>query len=281
MRHALGSAGTQASGVWAFLRDGAMSKQLHAGKAATNGLLAAYLACDGFTAAARILEGQAGLGAAMSEDADVMRLVAGLETYPPHWKVLETSLTYHASCRHTHPAADALLHIMRTRALAASDLASVRVRTYRAAAEVLGSVGVPRTPHQAKCSLGTVLALIALHGRAGVADFDADMLRSPDVRALAERVTMEVDDAVDAAYPARWGAIVAVNTVDGQTFSARIDEPKGDPGNPLTTQEVEDKFRALVSFNGDLTPRDATTIIARVHALDRVDNLDDLCREVG
>jgi len=134
--------------------------------------------------------------------------------------------------------------------------------TLGAAAEVLGSVGVPRTAQQAKFSLGTVLALIALRGRAGVADFDAAMLRSLDVRVLVERVTMEVDDAVDAAYPARWGAIVEVDTVGGQTFPSRIDEPKGDPNNPLTTQDVEDKFRLLASFNGGLTPGDAMAIIA-------------------
>lgn len=78
MLHALGSAGTQAAGLWEFLRDAADSKQLHAGKAAADGLLAAYLARDGFTGATRILEGEQGMAAGMSADADSRHLTEGL-----------------------------------------------------------------------------------------------------------------------------------------------------------------------------------------------------------
>ncbi len=74
MQHAFGSAGTQAAGLWEFLRDAADSKQLHTAKAAADGLLAAYLAQDGFTGARRILEGAQGMAAGMSTDADPARL---------------------------------------------------------------------------------------------------------------------------------------------------------------------------------------------------------------
>ena len=210
MQHALGSAGTQAGGLWEFLRDGAMSKHLHTGKAAADGVLSAYLAKDGFSGASRILEGQAGMGAAMSHDADLSRLTDGLTERPVRWKVLETSLEYYASCRHTHPAADALLEAMRRYNLSADGLAAIRVRVYRAASDVLGAVDEPRTLHQAKFSLGFVLALIALYGRAGVADFTEETLRAPAVRSLARRVSMVVDDSLDALYPSRWGAIVTL-----------------------------------------------------------------------
>ncbi len=98
MLQALGSAGTQAAGLWEFLRDAADSKQLHTAKAASDGLLAAYLARDGFTGARRILEGPQGMAAGMSTDADPARLLEGLGE---RWAVLETSFKYHASCRHT------------------------------------------------------------------------------------------------------------------------------------------------------------------------------------
>src|SRR4029079_13719051 len=74
-QHAMGSAGTQAAGLWEFLRDAADSKQLHTAKAAADGLLAAYLARDGVTGARRILEGKQGMAAGMSTDADVSTLV--------------------------------------------------------------------------------------------------------------------------------------------------------------------------------------------------------------
>src|SRR5215207_7746833 len=94
---ALGSAGTQAAGLWEFMRDAADSKQLHTAKAAADGLLSAYLARDGFAGARRILEGGQGMAAGMSSDSDPARLTEGLGD---RWAVLETSFKYHASCRH-------------------------------------------------------------------------------------------------------------------------------------------------------------------------------------
>src|SRR3989337_2416141 len=122
MLHALGSAGTQAAGLWEFLRDAADSKQLHTAKAASDGVLAAYLARDGFTGARSILEGERGMAAGMSSDADPEKLVEGLGE---SWAVLETSFKFHASCRHTHPAADALLKGMREHGLGADQIAGV------------------------------------------------------------------------------------------------------------------------------------------------------------
>ena len=113
MTHAFGSAGTQSAGLWEFLRDAADSKQLHTAHAAGAGLTAAYLAADGFTGAQRILDGAQGMAAGMSSDADVSRLTDRLGT---RWALAETSFKFHASCRHTHPAADALQQLMRTHA---------------------------------------------------------------------------------------------------------------------------------------------------------------------
>lgn len=110
----LGSAGTQAAGLWEFLRDAADSKQLHTAKAAADGLLAAYLTADGLSGARHILEGEQGMAAGMSSDADPERLVDRLGS---RWALLETSFKFHASCRHTHPAADALLALMQREGL--------------------------------------------------------------------------------------------------------------------------------------------------------------------
>src|SRR5690606_945352 len=90
--HALGSAGTQAAALWEFVREGAMSKPLHTGKAAMNGLLSAYLARDGFTGATRILEGEQGFFAAMADGADATRLTDGLGE---HFKIVENDFKLH------------------------------------------------------------------------------------------------------------------------------------------------------------------------------------------
>src|SRR5690606_4642233 len=105
MLQTLGSAGTQAAGLWEFLREAADSKQLHTAKAAANGYLAAWAAGEGLTGARNILEGRQGMAAGMSSDADPAALNDGLGS---RWATAETSYKYFASCRHTHPAADAL-----------------------------------------------------------------------------------------------------------------------------------------------------------------------------
>lgn len=244
MLHAFGSAGTQAAGLWEFLRDAADSKQLHTARAACNGLTAAALAAEGFTGARHILEGPQGMAAGMSSDADPEKLVDRLGS---RWTLAETSFKYHASCRHTHPAADALLQAMQANGLRYEDIAAVTAQVHKGAIDVLGPVIDPKTVHQAKFSMGTVLGLVARHGYAGLTEFE-QYWNDAETARFRECVRMELDAEVDGAYPARWIGKVVVSTRNGQVFSARVDEPKGDPGNTLTRPELEDKFHRLVQF---------------------------------
>lgn len=263
MLHALGSAGTQAAGLWEFLKDAADSKQLHTAHAAASGLTAAWLARDGFTGARRILEGAQGMAAGMSSDADPSRLTDGLGS---RWAVLESSFKFHASCRHTHPAADALLALMRAHNLKADDIAHVTAQVHQGAIDVLGPVVNPATVHQSKFSMGTVLALIALHGRAGLAEFETAP-NAADVAAFRSRVSMELDTEVDQAYPARWIGKVTVQTRDGRSLNARVDEPKGDPGNTLSRAEIEDKAMRLGTYRNAADENEVRRIIERVWAM--------------
>lgn len=263
MLHAFGSAGTQAAGLWEFLRDAADSKQLHTAKAASDGLLAAWLAKEGMTGAQRILEGKQGMAAGMSRDADPSKLVDRLGS---RWALAETSFKFHASCRHTHPAADALLAVMREHKLVAEDIAQVVTRVHQGAIDVLGAVTVPATVHQAKFSMGTVLGLIAVFGRAGLAEFDECFL-DPRVAAVRDKVSMVLDPEVDAAYPARWIGKVTVTTTGGRTLDGRVDEPKGDPGNTLSRPELEDKAMRLGLYRNGATEAEMRRIFEAVWSL--------------
>ena len=263
MLHAFGSAGTQAAGLWEFLRDAADSKQLHTAHAAATGLAAAYLARDGFTGARRILDGAQGMAAGMSRDADPARLTDGLGQ---RWTLAETSFKFHASCRHTHPAADALLQVMQTHDLRAGDIERVTARVHQGAIDVLGPITDPQTVHQAKFSMGTVLGLIAVFSRAGLGEFDS-AFRDPEVVAFRDRVRMELDAEVDAAYPVRWIGKVEVLTCDGRRLSGRVDEPKGDPGNTLSRLELEDKALQLASYRQGASKAEMRTVIACIWAL--------------
>ena len=272
MLHAFGCAGTQAAGLWEFLRDAADSKQLHTAHAASAGLAAAQLAGRGFTGARRILEGPQGMAAGMAKDSDPARLVDGLGT---RWTLAETSFKFHASCRHTHPAADALLALMHEHALRADAVARVTAQVHQGAIDVLGPVVDPQTVHQAKFSMGTVLALVAQYGQAGLAEFDAHW-RDPAVVALREKVQMQLDVEVDAAYPARWIGKVIVETTDGRKLAARVDEPKGDPGNTLTRPELEDKALRLAAYRAGATPAEMRRVIDRVWSLAGAERVETL-----
>ncbi|WP_439855376.1 MmgE/PrpD family protein [Pseudomonas yamanorum] len=257
----LGSAGTQAAGLWEFLRDAADSKQLHTAKAAADGLLAAYLTADGLTGARNILEGDQGMAAGMSTDAAPSKLSDRLGS---RWALLETSFKFHASCRHTHPAADALLDLMQREGISHEHITRVETRVHQGAIDVLGRVTLPQTVHQAKFSMGTVLGLIAVHGKAGLTEFHELALSDGDVAAFRDKVSMTLDAEVDGAYPQRWLGRVIVTTADGRTLHGAIDEPKGDPGNTLNRAELADKFQRLTQFSGARTPAQTTGLIEKV-----------------
>src|SRR5262249_23003220 len=115
---------------------------------------------------------------------------------------------------------------------------------------------------------GTVLGLIAVHGRAGLDEFEAHALGDPAVAAFRERARMVLDAEVDAAYPARWIGKVDVRTVDGRTLAERADVPKGDPGNGLTRAELEGKAIRLARFRGAATETEVRAALARIWTLE-------------
>ena len=265
MQHAFGSAGTQASGLWEFLRDAADSKQLHTAQACANGLMSAYLAQAGFTGARHILDGPHGMGAGMSTDADPARLGDRLGQ---RWALEETSFKFHACCRHTHPAADALLEVLRKHDLQHDQIAQVTAHVHQAAIDVLGAVTDPQTVHQAKFSMGTVLGLIARFHKAGLTEFDQSFNIAEIVR-FRDRVTMVLDAEVDRMYPARWIGKVTVTTVDGRVLQGRVDEPKGDPGNTLSRAELEDKALRLATYSSAATEVEMRGLFDKVWQIER------------
>jgi 2-methylcitrate dehydratase PrpD len=266
MQHALGSAGTQSAGLWEFLRTGADSKQLHTAHAAGAGLMSALLAQEGFTGAAQILEGAQGMAAGMSSDADERKLTDGLGT---RWATAETSFKYHASCRHTHPAADALLQVIQQNSLHPNDILRVVTHVHQGAIDVLGPVVNPVTVHQSKFSMGTVLALAARFGYAGLTEFDGHFSEA-DTRAFCDRVEMELDAEVDGAYPQRWIGKVTVHTRDGRVLKGRVDEPKGDPGNTLSRDEISAKAIRLALYSQGATEAEMQAALKVLWGMEQV-----------
>ncbi len=252
-RDALGSAGTQASGLWEFNADGTMSKHLHPGKAAMNGVLAADLARAGFTGAGRILEGARGFFAATSTDADPSRITDALGS---HWKVTENCYKLHACCGHTHSAIDVALDERAARGwqgagAALEVLAEVVVETYGPGHEIVKE-RQPRTAYQAKFSLAYVVAAALLEGQVGLEQFDdtrfgGDGVRTAPIAALLQRVRVAVADDITARYPAEWGTRVTFVYTDGTRVVRASAWPRGNPENPVSTDLLAAKARALVT----------------------------------
>jgi 2-methylcitrate dehydratase PrpD len=145
---------------------------------------------------------------------------------------------------------------------------------------VLAPVTDPRTVHQSKFSMGTVLGLIAVHGRAGLAEFDRHTRDDAVVR-FRDKVRMQLDAEVDAAYPARWIGKVTVETRDGRHLDSRVDEPKGDPGNTLSRPELEAKATALAGYRDAATPAEMQRLIALAWSLRSVAAMPWLLAEPG
>src|SRR5579883_1307263 len=243
MLDALGTAGTQASGLWEFNADGAMSKHLHPGKAAFNGILAADLARAGFTGASRILEGERGFFKATSESHDASRITDGLGK---RWKIVENCYKMHSCCAHTHTAIDTALDLRRD-----AEIAAVEIEMYGPGYEIVKEMN-PRTPYQAKFSIAYCVAAALAEGRAGLEQFSADRfgpegVRDPAIAALLRRTQVRVAPDLTAKYPAAWPSRVAIKLADGTILRGASDYPRGNPENPVSTKTLEDKFMSLVA----------------------------------
>ena len=251
MLDALGTAGTQAAGLWEFNADGAMSKHLHPGKAALNGVLAADLARLGFTGATRILEGERGFFRATAATSDPTCITGELGQ---RWKITENCYKLHSCCAHTHTAIDVALEMRARRGWLAPHaldaIAGVDLETYGAGYEIVKDLD-PATPYRAKFSLAYCVAVALLEGRVGLEQFDSgrfddDGVREPAVAALLPRVRVSVRDELSRMYPARWPTRVTVTLRDGGIERGMNEYPRGNPENPVSTEILEEKFLGLI-----------------------------------
>ena len=237
--HAIGIAGSFTGGLWAFIADGAMTKRLHAGKAAENGVLAAYLARHGFTGPAEILE--ASWGGFLST------YVPGLT--PPRSRhsgqthgIMRSGIKPFACCAGIHAPLGALLDLAAEQALSACHVARITVRGTAQAARQLGKQRV-ETTLDAQMSLPYSFAVALLTGRVSRAEYDDRVLVDPAVRELALRVELVEDLSFEDETP----KVVEVETVDGRRYIGAHRFAKGHAGNPLSAEEIDAKFASLAS----------------------------------
>jgi 2-methylcitrate dehydratase PrpD len=250
--NALANATTTAAGLQQAFRSDAMGKPLHAGHAADAGMVAALAAAEGFTGAWDILEGPAGFGAAMADHPDWDAAVAALGTT---WAVTQQTVKNHSCCGHTFAAIDAALEL-RSSGVRADQIEKIVVGTYSSALEVAGNQS-PRTEFEAKFSLSYTVAAAFEVGSVRLASFTPRWLEDPTLRDLAGRVRCVADAEFDKDFPQRRSARVKVILKGGGVVDATRNTRHGDPDDPLTDDELKDKFTELVSHvrGGDAARR--------------------------
>jgi 2-methylcitrate dehydratase PrpD len=240
--HALATATTMAAGLQQAFRSDAMSKPLHAGHAAEAGLLAAMSAAHGFTGALDVLEGDVGFGAAMARSPDWSAATRDLGA---PWGITQATVKNHSCCGHTFAAVDAAL-ALRAQGVGSADVREIHVATYGTAIKVAGNRD-PKTAFEAKFSTAYCVSAALALGSVRLRAFQDERLEDPVIRDLVSRTTLHVDPDYDAAFPGQRAArLTIVDRSGGEHVNVRTTR-KGDPDDPLTDEELQEKFQDLAT----------------------------------
>lgn len=244
---AAGTACTMAGGSLEFLSDGAWTKRLHPGLAARGGLFAAQLAAAGFRGPRDGIGGRHGFLAAFTDAAHPELLLAGFGTTP--LEIRNTSVKAHGCCRYNQGPIDAVLEIRRRESLRAEDVASIKVGVVSPALTLVWDPPEakrhPASVVDAQFSLPYSLAIALCEGRADPSEYEPVRHGDPQLQRLIDSVDCVADPELERHYPEQWRCWVEVKTIDGRTVSAKVDQPKGEPGNPFSAKEVLEKAARL------------------------------------
>ena len=248
MVSAFGIAGSQAAGSMEFLAQGAWTKRMHPGWAAHNGIIASVLAKKGFKGPSTILEGRDGFLHAYSLNADANKV---LEDIGSSFEIMRTSIKPHACCRYMQPPIDAILKIIKEHQIKAEEVEKVTLGILRAGFPIIATPEElkynPKSVVDAQFSMPFGAAAAILYGETSLNQFREKIIQSPEMKQMMDRVLCVEDPELEKVFPKQWPATAEVKTKDGRTFSARIDYPKGDPENPLSWDELIEKFNGLTS----------------------------------
>ena len=266
MRNALGIAGSLACGLLEFARagNGAMVKRLHLGRAAESGVLAASLADEGFSGPASVLEGEFGfLRVFCGGEFDPHELTDGLgDTYATR-SIMLKRFPCHITA---HTSVQAILDLRTEHGYAAADVASIHIAGNDKMARV-NNIASPADIMMAQYSIPFCVALAHVRDPRDPRSFDESALREPQIRSLAERVTI----TIAKERPTPLAALVTVKLKDGRVLTRCVADFKGTPAQPLDQGELREKFLLLTrhcsgEYMGD--------IFDRLQNLERESSLD-------
>lgn len=270
VQRALGLAGTQAAGLNTFFESGDMTKSIHPGKAAFNGILSAQLAQLGATSPPSILEHPKGYLNAYSTDPKPQKLVDGLGT---SWEILQNGFKYFPTILASHSPIQATLAIVQKHAIDPAQIARITNETYNTVKTHFSNKDVS-TVMAARVSVPYCIAIAAIDGKLTQAQFSPARINDPLVRQVLANTEVIADAELNKLYPDKFPARVAITLKNGTSFQETVLFPKGDPQDPLSAAELEAKFRDNVAAM--LSPARADKLLRAIYALPEARNVDGM-----
>ncbi len=269
----LGSAGTQAAGLWEFLASGSMSKVLHTANANLCGIRSARLAKLGFTGAPAILEGERAFIRALAPEFDLNCLVKG---YGEGYRIEENSFKPYACCRHTHSANYCIEQILASHNLDPEEILSITDDTYSTAVQTTNNP-YPENPYAAKFSLQFCIAAAIVLKDLSDRVFTMENINNPQIKNLMAKIQVKVNKDLDDDFrkdPNRWSHRLAIALANGETITEQVDYPIGDFKNPFDQPMADRKFRLLAQdMLGEET---CSRLLEGLHQLETIQDINTL-----
>ena len=234
--------------------------------ATQSGVLAALLAEKGYTGPEHVIDGKEGLAHCFGPEWKLNLLTDGLGE---SWRIMQCGMKFFPTEALTHTPISAVLDLVKENDLHPEDVEKIQIRSLARAADILSDPSKydPRTKETADHSLPYVIAAALVDRQVTPAQFEMKKIMDPSIRAQLKKVEVVADPEIEKVFPALQRVVVNITTKDGTTFSKKLDYPKGDPRNPLSDSEIEEKFRALAE--GVLSRKAQDKLIAAIWALEK------------
>jgi 2-methylcitrate dehydratase PrpD len=276
---AFGLCGSQSSGIIEYLADGTWTKRLHPGWSAHGGVIATLLAKEGFRGPGKVFEGTHGFYRTFG-GASEYRFEKLLEL-GKEWEIPRLAFKSYPCGSISHPYMDCALKLKQQYNPAPEKIAEVVCRTAEGPVhrlwEPLADKQRPVSSYGAKFSLPYSIAVMLVHGKAGLAEFTDEAIQDHAVLNLAAKVRYVLDPSID--YPRHFSGHVKIVLDDGTLLEENQPHPRGGYEDPLPPDAIEDKFRANARL---ALPQDRTEkLITAVRALEQVASIDSVADLLG
>lgn len=258
-KSAFSAATTSAAGILEMIDGDTQMKPYNAGRAAMDGVTAAFIGKARFKCPVDALGGKRGFLKVMTDEPKLQYIT---DFTDGKYMIESIYRKPYAACRHCHPSIEAALTLRERGGFSVDDVKEIDVITYKLAVEGHDHTKIEGS-NSAKMSIPYSLAVALCTGKAGMDEFTEEQIKDASVLKIAEKVSVAANDELSALCPQKRVAIVTIKTGTGE-FVERVEYPKGEPENPLTPAELEEKFRGLAQFGG-LTPQQCDEVIAEFH----------------